>query len=232
MPELKDKLELKDIVLLGRTFDEYFRAFNLQDIDLKNAKILDAASGVSSFCAEAALQGFNVTGSDRIYSLSAPTIESRCAQDLELVMAQMPGVSHLYNWEYFKDVESLKAARQRAYKLFVGDFQRQGHRRYITCEYPHTDFSNNQFSITLISHFLFLYDGRLDYEFHRETIKECMRITSKEIRIFPIVNLEGEQSPYVEKILNDEAFFDCTKDIQAVDYNFIRNGNRVLVISV
>ncbi|MBF0553963.1 MAG: hypothetical protein HQK96_05315 [Nitrospirae bacterium] len=231
MPELKDKLELKDIVLLGRTFDEYFRAFNLRDIDLKYEKILDAASGVSSFCAEAALREINVTGSDRIYALSASTIESKCAQDLELVMAQMPAVAHLYKWEYFKGVESLKEARQRAYKLFVGDFQRHGS-RYIACEYPATDFSNNQFTITLISHFLFLYDDRLDYEFHRETIKECVRITSKEIRVFPIVNLKGEQSPYIEKILNDEAFVDCTINIQTVDYNFIKNGNKMLVIAV
>ncbi|MEO5361683.1 MAG: hypothetical protein H7843_14770 [Nitrospirota bacterium] len=228
----KDKLDIKEIVLLGRTFDEYFLAFNLQDVSLKDGKILDAASGVSSFAAEAAMQGINVTGSDRIYSLTASTIESKCAVDLDYVMAQMPGVAHLYKWEYFKDVESLKEVRTRAYKTFIGDFQRQGSSRYVTCEYPKTDFPCNEFAITLISHFLFLYDDRLNYKFHADTIKECLRITSKEIRIFPIVNLKGELSPYVKKILSDEAFRHCTKTIHTVDYEFINNGNKMLVISL
>ncbi|MBF0458440.1 MAG: hypothetical protein HQK99_11160 [Nitrospirae bacterium] len=231
MPGIKDSLELKEIVLLGRTFDEYFRAFNLQAVNLKEEKILDAASGVSSFCAEAAMKGIDVTGSDRIYSLPASTIELKCAEDLALVMAQMPEVAHLYKWEYFRGVDELRDARKRAYKLFTGDFRRHGSRRYVICELPETDFSDNEFTITLISHFLFLYDDRLDYEFHRETIRECLRITSKEIRIFPIVNLKGELSPYIEKILTDEAFANCTKTVQTVDYEFIRNGNRMLVIS-
>ena len=44
------QLVLKDIVLLGRTFDEYYRMFDLNDELLKKEKILDVASGVSSFC--------------------------------------------------------------------------------------------------------------------------------------------------------------------------------------
>lgn len=44
-------LNLKDTVLLGRNFNEYVRMFNLNE-DLLSNKILDVASGVSSFCAE------------------------------------------------------------------------------------------------------------------------------------------------------------------------------------
>ncbi|MCG6553128.1 MAG: hypothetical protein L7F77_12450 [Candidatus Magnetominusculus sp. LBB02] len=232
MSEIKDKLDLKEIVLLGRTYDEYVKAFNLDGLTLKDERLLDAASGVSSFAFEAAMQGIDITAADRIYSLSARDIEAKCAKDLDIVMAQMPTVAHLYKWEYFRDVESLKAARSRAYRLFIEDFQRQGGSRYVTCEFPITGFSDNQFTITLISHFLFLYDDRLDYEFHRQTLTECLRISSKEIRIFPIVNLKGEQSPYIEKIFADEAFSDCTISIQPVGYEFINNGSRMCVISV
>jgi len=54
------KLDLKDFVLVGRTFDEYYKMFNISNIN-KNAKILDVASGVSSFCAEARVLGYDVT---------------------------------------------------------------------------------------------------------------------------------------------------------------------------
>jgi len=47
------QLILKDIVLIGRTFDEYYRMFDLNDELLKKEEILDVASGVSSFCTEA-----------------------------------------------------------------------------------------------------------------------------------------------------------------------------------
>lgn len=55
-----EKFELEDIVLIGRTFEEYYRMFALNEI-VKDNKILDIASGVSSFCAEANLNGYDVT---------------------------------------------------------------------------------------------------------------------------------------------------------------------------
>jgi len=48
---MEKKLDLKDIVLIGRTFNEYYKMFNVISIS-KNEKILDVASGVSSFCEE------------------------------------------------------------------------------------------------------------------------------------------------------------------------------------
>lgn len=41
------KLELKEIVLIGRSFEEYNSFFELAEID-KDNRILDVASGVSS----------------------------------------------------------------------------------------------------------------------------------------------------------------------------------------
>ncbi len=55
------QLNLKNIVLIGRTFDEYYRMFDLCNVSLKSETILDVASGVSSFCAEANAKGYNVT---------------------------------------------------------------------------------------------------------------------------------------------------------------------------
>jgi hypothetical protein len=42
---VKSYLKLDDIVLLGRTFDEYCRMFRLDETLLANECILDAASG-------------------------------------------------------------------------------------------------------------------------------------------------------------------------------------------
>jgi hypothetical protein len=224
------KLELRDIVLIGRTFDEYFRMFKLGDMNLKNEKILDVASGVSSFCREANSKGYNVTASDRIYNFSAEEIEEKCIKDLEMVVEKLPSVADLYKWEFFKDIDVLKKNRERAYKLFIEDFKRENGKRYITVEYPQTKFADKEFTISLISHFLFMYDEHLDYEFHKKAISEVIRITSKEIRIFPIVNLKGKRSLFVEKVMGDKEFNRYEMAIKKVDYEFVKNGDEMLAI--
>ncbi|MDB6025077.1 MAG: hypothetical protein JWM68_1300, partial [Verrucomicrobiales bacterium] len=66
---MKDGLELNKVVLLGRTFEEYTRYFGLNLDELRGRKILDIASGVSSFCVEANEQGLETTAFDPIYDL-------------------------------------------------------------------------------------------------------------------------------------------------------------------
>jgi len=113
------QLELNDVALLGRTLDEYRRIFGLSDEELRGETILDVASGVSSFCAEANASGGRVTASDRIYTPSPAEIEAKCLQDLGLVMSQMPKVADLYVWDYFSDVGALARHRERAARTFL-----------------------------------------------------------------------------------------------------------------
>jgi 2-polyprenyl-3-methyl-5-hydroxy-6-metoxy-1,4-benzoquinol methylase len=68
--ESKHGLQLDRVVLLGRTFEEYRRYFLLEPHELIGKRVLDVASGVSSFCAEANTLGIKVTAFDPIYSLS------------------------------------------------------------------------------------------------------------------------------------------------------------------
>ena len=224
------KLDLKDIVLIGRTFDEYYRMFDLANINVKDEKILDVASGVSSFCTEANYRGYNVTASDRIYCFSAAEIEEKCIMDLMVVLEQLPDIADLYKWEFFKDIEDLKKNRVKAYKLFIKDLKENGSKRFIYTEYPKNEFVDNEFSISLISHFLFMYDDKLDYEFHKQTILEIIRITSGEVRIFPIVNLKARKSLLVNQLMNDRDLKNCEITIKKVDYEFVKNGNEMLTI--
>ncbi|MCX9009832.1 MAG: hypothetical protein OIN66_01800 [Candidatus Methanoperedens sp.] len=223
------QLDLKNIVLIGRTFDEYYRMFALDDV-LKNETILDVASGVSSFCAEANAKGYNVTASDKIYTCAPSEIGQKCASDLDTVIKQLPDIADLYVWDYFKDIQSLKAQREKAYKSFIEDFKKHGRRRYVPVEYPAADFAHDQFTISLVSHFLFLYEDRLDYSFHRRTVLELLRITSKEIRVFPIVNLKGKRSSLVEPLMYDTDFQPFQISIKKVGYEFMKGANEMLVI--
>jgi len=227
---MKKKLDLKDIVLIGRMFDEYCSMFDLFALDPAKENILDVASGVSSFCAEATSRGYTVTASDKIYDFNAEEIEQMCIRDLANVFEQMPGVIDMYSWEYFKDITDWKRNREKAYTLFIRDIRAKGNDKYIYADYPDSDFADNEFTRSLVSHFLFVYDEYLDYDFHKETIQELIRITSDEIRIFPIINLEGQRSSFVNELLNDFDFRDYDIRITKVDYEFVKNGNEMLSI--
>lgn len=144
----------------------------------------------------------------------------------------MRDVRYNYKWEFFRNISAYNKIRKKAYKLFIADFKEKENSIYFNEEFPKTQFKNNQFTISLISHFLFLYDEHLDYEFHKKTILETIRITSDEIRIFPTVNLRWERSPFVGKLMEDSEFADYEIKIKKVNYEFVKNGNEMLKIAI
>jgi hypothetical protein len=226
-----DHFKLDDVVLIGRTFAEYHRLFALDNANADDV-ILDVGAGVSSFCAEANARGYRVTASDRIYGLAAEAIAAQCVRDLDQVMAQLPAVAHRYVWDTFPDIAALRAEREKAYQTFIADYRVHGQQRYVPTTYPHTTFADNQFSLTLVSHFLFLYDDQIDYAFHQATLRELVRITTREIRLFPLVNLRYDRSRFVDRLMVDPAFAACTFNVVTVDYEFMRGGNEMLVMSL
>ena len=71
--------------------------------------------------------------------------------------------------------------------------------RYVTASLPGLPFKDGQFDLALVSHLLFLYSEQLDFDFHLAAIKELLRVAN-EVRIFPLLTLEGKLSPHVEPI--------------------------------
>ena len=94
-------LQLDRVVLLGRTFEEYRRYFLLEPHELIGKKVLDAAGGVSSFCAEANDLGIKVTAFDPIYSLIREKIRERSDPDLDSVYKTI-GLVPTYRWAFTK----------------------------------------------------------------------------------------------------------------------------------
>ncbi|MFX1446025.1 MAG: hypothetical protein ACFFHV_21630 [Promethearchaeota archaeon] len=224
--QIKERINLDKVALIGRTFEEYEKIFRLSDFKSNNIKILDVGSGVSSFCAEASRKGMNVTAIDPIYVYSPDVLENKCLSDLFLVINELKGVEHLYIWDIFKNKEDLRRQREKAFRRFIKHYRMGRNNCYISEDMPETSFDDNQFDIVISSHLLFLYDHIFDYNFHKNTIKEMLRICSKEIRIFPLVNLYGKTSPFLQLILRDNLLNNCHKSIERVDYEFIKGGNK------
>jgi hypothetical protein len=225
---MKDGLELRKVVLLGRTFEEYCRYFGLRENDLCGKRALDVASGVSSFCAEANAKGFSTTAFDPIYEMSADEIKKRCEPDLDFVTNEI-GKVRAYKWDFYKSPGRMREFRERAYKKFLADFA--SHKdRYVTGKLPRLPFCDQQFDLTLVSYFLFVYEEQLNYEFHKQSIAEILRTTSGEARIYPLVNFKAERSPFAEQIKNEPAFARWQFEEVQTDFEFLRNSNSFLRI--
>jgi hypothetical protein len=227
---MSQALDLEEVVLIGRTFEEYYKMFGLEDLELSEERILDVASGVASFGAEARELDYEVVSSDRIYKFAVDKIEGKCAQDLAAVMGKLAEIKEMYNWDFFTDIDELKEYRARAYKTFLKEFSNNSDDKYKYVNYPDSNFNDNEFTVSLVSHFLFLYDDQLDYNFHKQTLQELIRVTNKEIRIFPLVNLKGEKSDFVQWVKEDEEFDGFDFEVRKVDYEFIKGGNEFLKI--
>ncbi|MGK7948805.1 MAG: hypothetical protein AB4368_08370 [Xenococcaceae cyanobacterium] len=62
------------------------------------------------------------------------------------------------------------------------------------------------------------------------SIKELLRV-AREVRIFPLLQLNCQPSPYVESVLQEVDRLGWQGQIIAVDYEFQKDGNKMLKIS-
>jgi len=67
----------------------------------------------------------------------------------------------------------------------------------VAGELPSLPFPDGSFDLTLVSYFLFAYQERLTYEFHRDSILELMRVTRSEACIYPTITFEAQPSQYI-----------------------------------
>lgn len=217
---------IKGPIFIGRTWAEYIKMFGLETRDLCHGKILDCAAGASSFTAHMSGKGCDVVAVDILYNEEPDILSDKCKTHMEVLVEGLASVDS-FVWSFFKDINELKEQRNFACQEFIRDYS--NHReRYIAANLTKLPFEDDVFNMVLCSHLLFIYDHRLDYEFHLNSIKEMLRVSSEELRIYPLVKNKGIKSLYVNKIISDLEHVDV--DILNVDYEFRKGGNEMMVI--
>jgi SAM-dependent methyltransferase len=221
---------LEEVVPWGRTLAEYRSMFSLSETDL-NAKILGCGDGPASFNAEMTELGYSVVSIDPIYQFSAAQIEQRVRATYEPVISQVKQNSSHYIWNHFRDADELGKARLTAMENFLLDYERgKVAGRYLYQSLPNLEFGDDQFDLCICSHLLFLYSEQLSLDFHLASIYELLRIAA-EVRIFPLLRLDGEPSSYLEFVLKDLSNKGCNVRVQSVEYELQKGANRMLKIS-
>jgi hypothetical protein len=220
--------ELKNTVPWGRTLEEYKNMFSLTDSDL-NKQIISFGDGPASFNYEMTKQNKSVTSIDPIYQFSKKDLKKRIEETKDTVIKQMRENQNNFIWTSIKNVDELESIRMNAMFDFISDFELGlNEKRYIHHELPErTNFEEQTFDLGLSSHFLILY-SKLGLDFHIKSITEMLRIC-KEVRIFPILNLNAEKSEVLNGI-KEEYKKDYNISIEPVNYEFQKGGNKMLKI--
>lgn len=223
-------MKLEEVVPWGRTLEEYKSMFSLSETDL-NATILGCGDGPASFNAEMTELGHSVVSIDPVYQFSAEQIEQRVRATYEPVISQVKQNSSNYIWKNFQNADELGKARLNAMEKFLLDYEfGKNAGRYLYQSLPSLEFVDDQFELCVCSHLLFLYSEQLSLDFHVASIYELLRI-APEVRIFPLLKLDGEPSLYLEFISEDLSNKGYRTQVQSVAYEFQKGGNQMLRIS-
>ncbi len=223
-------MKLNEVVPWGRTLAEYKLMFDLSAADL-SSKILGCGDGPASFNAEMREKGSAIVSIDPIYQFSAEQIEQRVKDTYETVISQVKQNADRYLWKNFDDADELGQARLAAMEKFLWDYQTgKDEGRYLWQSLPTLEFTDRQFELCLCSHLLFLYSEQLSLEFHVKSIYELLRVAS-EIRIFPLIRLDGESSPHLDSVIQQLKIEGFDVQIQTVAYEFQKGGNRMLKVA-
>jgi hypothetical protein len=222
-------VEYKSIVPWGRSLNEYIEMFSLSDEDLKGS-ILGCGDGPASFNYEMTQMGRSVISVDPIYKFDRELLKQRIDKVYDHVLEVTRMNMDNYIWKNISSVEELGKIRMDSMKKFLADYEKgKLENRYMVAELPCLQFKDDSFDLALASHLLFLYSDQLSLDFHIRSIDELCRV-SKEVRIFPLLDLNSNRSPYVDEVVEyftRKGFSACE---EKVNYEFQKGGNAMLRI--
>ncbi|MEM7172416.1 MAG: SAM-dependent methyltransferase [Pseudomonadota bacterium] len=231
---MSSAFDLASVVPWGRNRAEYFSFFDLSALSSNGVgklRILDCAAGPASFNAEMTAMGWPVVSVDPLYVFSAPDIAARIEATRGDIMAGLLAAKDRFAWHDYGDPEAVEVIRLSAMKFFLKDFDDglvEG--RYRAANLPDLPFADYSFDLALCSHFLFLYSGQLDLNFHLAAIDEMLRL-APEARIFPLLDLDGNPSVYLDPVIKVLREKGRTCEVLRVPYEFQKGGNEMLKIS-
>jgi hypothetical protein len=182
-----------EVVFFGRSIEEYVSMFDLALDAMQGMKILDCPGGPAAFASQAAARNIAVTACDPLYAES--DVEAlRAVVDTH---AQNVARKQVVNRALFHPELTPTSVRREAMELFLHDYIKgKSEGRYVYGQLPKLPFDDLAFDLVLSANLLFIYSDTIcggmlehspfDYEFHKRSIDELLRVSKQELRIYPL----------------------------------------------
>lgn len=234
------------VAFFGRTLNEYIEMFNFLPEEWQGKRVLDCASGPASFTAEACRMGINAVACDPMYAYKLQDLLPKAEHDLQLCTIKVGAEQDLFDRYANSDATAANpnhwvAEKQRALFTFSRDYtQGKAEGRYKVGSLPQLPFTNDSFDLVLSGHLLFVYAARnnggmlsednFPLQFHIDAIKEMIRVSRNEVRIYPLKGPNCRNNPMLSGVLEALKSEPVTVELVPVDYKDIAGANMMLQI--
>jgi hypothetical protein len=224
------------MLVTSRSAAEYHAMFDLTPGELATISVLDCCAGGSSFAAETnGTNGSNgsnarVLAVDPAYAVPRRALAARVRAGLTEGGRIIDAHADRFEWGWYGTPERRAQMRTTAARRFLTDLDDHPG-RYLAAALPDLPFADGSFELVLCSHALFTWSDVLDAAWHRAALDELLRVTRREIRVYPLVVLgTGRQVDFLEPLRFHLHAAGHRSHLRPVAYRFQRGANKMLVI--
>src|SRR5690606_36840091 len=119
--------------------------------------------------------------------------------------------------------------RTRALNGFIADYVHgRAAGRYRAGSLPILPFPDKTFDLVLSANLLFLYSDQLSTDFHVEGVRELLRVSRGELRLYPLVGLDGKKSVHLKPVLQMLEDEGHAYEIETVRNEILKGSNQML----
>jgi ubiquinone/menaquinone biosynthesis C-methylase UbiE len=191
--------------------------------------VLDCCAGGASFTAEAVERGVDAIAVDPAYELPAAELVDTVRRSLPATAEIVDEHAGSFVWNWYGSPERKDELRIEAADRFLQDVS-IAPERYVPGSLPKLPFGDGRFDLVLCSHLLFTWADKYDRDWHLASLRELVRVSRSEVRIFPLVQQgAGDPVDYLPDLLAEVA--GVTSEIRKVPYEFQAGADEMLVLS-
>ena len=214
------------MLVTSRSYSEYVAMFDLSELP---ESVLDCCAGGASFTAEAAQRGVDAVAVDPAYELPAAELVDTVRRSLPTGSAIVDQYAASFVWNWYGDPQHRDELRIEAADRFLQDVS-VAPERYVPGSLPELPFDDERFDLVLCSHLLFTWAEKYDRDWHLAALRELVRVSRREVRIFPLVHQgAGDPVEFLPELL--EALKPVKSEIRKVPYEFQVGADQMLVLT-
>lgn len=214
------------MLVTSRSYTEYEAMFDLSELP---ESVLDCCAGGAGFTAEAAARGADAIAVDPAYELPASELVDTVRRSLPATSGIVDEHAGSFVWNWYGTPERKDELRIEAADRFLQDVA-VAPERYVPGSLPVLPFEDRRFDLVLCSHLLFTWADKYDRDWHLASLRELVRVSRDEVRIFPLVQQgAGEPVDYLPELLG--RLDGVTSEIRKVPYEFQAGADEMLVLS-
>jgi hypothetical protein len=215
-------------VLWGHHVSEYKEMFDLSD-QMLTESILEYGCGASAVNAELqAAHQTPVISIDPLFEYSKAVLETEVTEAFNQRVKQVQDDPAQFNLKSYGGLDAFLISRRDGMALFFEDYEAGiSEGRYQPLLSTTLSFADFSFNLALSSHYLFAGSNHQSIDFHVDAIRELARV-AKEVRIFPLIEREGEPSALLGPVLLGLQQANFGVEVREVSCALYPEGNAML----